>query len=100
MLVADIDEEGGRRTVASMERGRFCKADVRREADWKGLVEAAKEAFGGRVDCLVNCAGGTYRNKVGDNSSVRSFVCTCVCVGEKALIALTLMHGSSGTSRL
>lgn len=48
----------------SPETVRFRKADVRKEGDWKGIVEAARGAFG-RVDCLVNNAGATYRNKVG-----------------------------------
>ena len=63
--MADIDEDAGKRTVQSMpESMRFHKANVARASDWKSLVEATLEAFGGGIHCLVNNAGTTYRNKV------------------------------------
>ena len=62
--MADINEDGGKRTVQSMpESMRFHKANVAQASDWKRLVEATLEAFGG-IHCLVNNAGTTYRNKV------------------------------------
>ena len=62
MAVADINEDGGKRTVEAMPNSIFHKTDVAKERDWKSLVEATQDAFGG-IDCLVNNAGTTYRNK-------------------------------------
>ena len=62
-MVADINEDGGRRTVQSMpDSMRFHKANVTKESDWKSLVGYTQEAFGS-IDCLINNAGTTYRNK-------------------------------------
>lgn len=38
-------------------------ADVVERVDWELLVKMARERFGG-LDVVVNCAGGSYRNKV------------------------------------
>ena len=63
MVVADINEDGGKRTVAAMpDSMRFHKTNVAKESDWKRLVEATQTAFGS-INCLVNNAGTTYRNK-------------------------------------
>lgn len=63
--MADINEDGGKRTVQAMpDSMRFRKANVAKESDWKQLVEATKVEFGG-INCLVNNAGTTHRNKGG-----------------------------------
>lgn len=63
VVVADINEDGGKRTVQAMpDSMRFHKANVAKESDWKKLVEATKVEFGG-INCLVNNAGTTHRNK-------------------------------------
>ena len=63
MVVADINEDGGKRTVQAMpDSMKFHKTNVTKESDWKTLVEATQKAFGG-INCLVNNAGTTYRNK-------------------------------------
>lgn len=63
VVVADINIDGGRRTVSDRpESMRFHETNVAKENDWKSLVEATQDAFGG-IDCLVNNAGTTYRNK-------------------------------------
>lgn len=62
-MVADINEDGGKRTVQAMpDSMRFHKANVAKQSDWKRLVEATQTAFGS-INCLVNNAGITYRNK-------------------------------------
>ena len=62
-MVADINEDGGKRTIQSKpDSMRFHKANVAKESDWKTLVEVTQEAFGS-INCLVNNAGTTYRNK-------------------------------------
>ena len=63
VVVADVNEDGGKRTVQAMpDSMKFHKTNVTKESDWKKLVEATQEAFGG-INCLVNNAGTTYRNK-------------------------------------
>jgi NAD(P)-dependent dehydrogenase (short-subunit alcohol dehydrogenase family) len=61
VVVADIDEEGGRDTERAVEaaggRAAFVRADVTVEADVRAMVAFAEEAFGG-LDVLVNSAGG------------------------------------------
>ncbi|KAL6720431.1 hypothetical protein ACLMJK_002353 [Lecanora helva] len=52
IVVADIDEDGGKRTVEHMSKDmKFHKANVTKERDWRTLIEATQDAFGG-VDCL------------------------------------------------
>ena len=64
MIVADINKNGGKQTVDAMpESMKFHNTNVAKETDWKLLVEATQDAFG-RIDCLVNNAGTTYKNKV------------------------------------
>lgn len=57
VLVADVNEEGGRMTVQGIgESASYQTLDVRREQDWENAVAQAIERFG-RLDILVNCAG-------------------------------------------
>ncbi len=60
VVVADIDEEGGRETVRLIEatggRAAFIRADVASEADVRAMVAFAENTFGG-LDILVNNAG-------------------------------------------
>jgi NAD(P)-dependent dehydrogenase (short-subunit alcohol dehydrogenase family) len=62
VVVADIDDEGARETVARIEahdgRAASVRADVTREDDVRAMVEFAEETFGG-LDILVNNAGAT-----------------------------------------
>lgn len=62
-MVADINENGGKQTVDSMpDSMKFHYTNVAKEKDWKSLVEATQDVFG-KIDCLVNNAGTTYKNK-------------------------------------
>jgi len=60
VLVADVNEEGGREVVREIEarggRARFLRTDTAREEDVKAAIAAAREAFG-RLDVVVNNAG-------------------------------------------
>ncbi len=62
VVVADVDEAGGRETVSQIEaaggRAAFVRADVTREADARAMVAFAEETFGG-LDILHNNAGIT-----------------------------------------
>jgi len=59
VVVADIDEAGGRETVRMIEgvggRAAFFRADVRHDPESRDLVRFAEETFGG-VDVLINNA--------------------------------------------
>lgn len=58
VLIADLNEEGGQSAQAELgERGLFVKTDVTSEESVNAALDQAEEAFGGTVNCLVNCAG-------------------------------------------
>ncbi len=57
VVLVDVSADAGATKAATLgDRARFQRADVTSEADGKGAVATAIEAFG-RVDGLVNCAG-------------------------------------------
>ncbi|MGO8870059.1 MAG: glucose 1-dehydrogenase [Acidimicrobiales bacterium] len=60
VVVADIDEDGGRRTVELVEadggRASFVRTDVSVKADVRAMVDHAVTTFGG-LDCAHNNAG-------------------------------------------
>jgi NAD(P)-dependent dehydrogenase (short-subunit alcohol dehydrogenase family) len=59
VVVADIDEDGGLETVRRTDgRAAFVRADVTDEVDVRKMVSFAEDTFG-RLDILVNSAGGT-----------------------------------------
>ena len=62
VLVADIDEAGGRAVAQSLDGARFVPCDVSRCDDMKAAVAAAEDGFCG-LDILVNNAGWTHRNQ-------------------------------------
>jgi NAD(P)-dependent dehydrogenase (short-subunit alcohol dehydrogenase family) len=64
VLIADMQVEAGEKLAKELG-GRFARCDVTSEADGKGAVEAALQAFGG-IHVLVNCAGiGTAEKTIG-----------------------------------
>lgn len=64
VLITDINESDGQRVAQSAPGSiSFFKADVTSAEDWEKLMDAAQSRYG-RIDCLVNNAGTTYRNKV------------------------------------
>ncbi len=71
VVVADIDEEGGMKTVDEItKRGGkaiFIKTDVSKASDARGCVEVAVREFG-RLDCLFNNAGFNPVGTVVDTS--------------------------------
>jgi NAD(P)-dependent dehydrogenase (short-subunit alcohol dehydrogenase family) len=60
VVVADIDDDGGRETVALIEaaggQAAFVHADVSAKADVEAMVQYAVDTFGG-LDCAHNNAG-------------------------------------------
>ena len=62
VVIAEIHPENGKATAEAIEAAGgeaiFVATDITRAADVAGLVEASVERFG-RIDILVNCAGGS-----------------------------------------
>ena len=57
VVVADIDESGGRQTAAQLaDRAVFVKTDVRQEDDIHRLVDAATQRWG-KLDAVIHSAG-------------------------------------------
>lgn len=64
VLISDINEEGGKDVARERsDATSFLRADVSKEEDWHNIMETAQSRYG-RIDCLVNNAGTTYKNKV------------------------------------
>ena len=67
LVVNDIDDRGGARVAAEIERAQgqgsaiYLRADVSDDASVAGMVKRTLERFG-RIDILVNNAGTTHKN--------------------------------------
>ena len=62
VVVADIDQEKGEQVAADIGASAcFIAADVTRDSDWRRIVDAALDHFGG-LHVLVNNAGYTHVN--------------------------------------
>jgi len=62
VIIADFVEEAGQKTANEL-KCEFHKCNVTSREDWESIVKFADEKFG-KVDCVINNAGTTYRNKV------------------------------------
>jgi 3-oxoacyl-[acyl-carrier protein] reductase len=63
VAVADINEAGAKDVAGAIGAAAIAvRCDVTQRADIDALVAAARGAFGGRVDVVVNNAGWTHRN--------------------------------------
>jgi 3-oxoacyl-[acyl-carrier protein] reductase len=66
IVVADINAQGGEAIVAEIVKAggtaHFVSADVTKDASVKAMISAAVKTYGG-IDCVVNNAGWTHRNK-------------------------------------
>jgi len=57
LVLADIDEDGGRALAQSLsDKAHFVRTDATDDAQVRAMIDAAREKFG-RVDILVNNAG-------------------------------------------
>jgi len=61
VIIADFVEDVGQKTASEL-KCEFVRADVTKHADWENIVKVADEKFG-KINCVVNNAGTTYRNK-------------------------------------
>ena len=62
VVIADFAEEVGQKTASEL-KCEFVKCNVTNRADWEQVLKVTDEKFGG-IDCVINNAGTTYRNKV------------------------------------
>lgn len=63
VAVADINADGAKAVAAAIGKNAIpVTCDVTQRADIDKLVQATSEAFGGRIDVVVNNAGWTHRN--------------------------------------
>ena len=70
VLVADINEDGGKRTIQSMpDSMRFHKANVANADDWECLVDLQRSRFGD-MHCPVNNPPRVPRTVIRDISPV------------------------------
>jgi NAD(P)-dependent dehydrogenase (short-subunit alcohol dehydrogenase family) len=67
VIIADFAEDVGQKTADEL-KCEFVRCDVTKRADWENVMKVADEKFG-KIDCVINNAGTTYRNKVRDSSS-------------------------------
>ena len=64
VVVAELDAALGEATAREAGAGaRFVRTDVTDEESVKRMVQQARDAFG-RVDVLLNCAGGSLRSQL------------------------------------
>jgi 3-oxoacyl-[acyl-carrier protein] reductase len=64
VAVADINAAGAKTVAASIGASAIpVTCDVTKRADIDALIRATREAFGGRIDVVVNNAGWTHRNR-------------------------------------
>ena len=62
VVVADFVEDAGQKTADEL-KCEFHRTDVTKKDDWESLKKFCDEKFG-RIDCVINNAGTTYRNQV------------------------------------
>ncbi|KAF1984026.1 NAD(P)-binding protein [Aulographum hederae CBS 113979] len=64
VILGDLNEDAANATAKRIGGGniKVQKMDVCEEKDWKAVVEVCIQVFG-RLDCLVNNAGWSYKNK-------------------------------------
>lgn len=82
-MLLDFDSKKGEATAAELgENAAFYKVDVSDYASVERAMEATADAFGGRIDIMVNCAGivGPTKMKI-DEVDVNAFdrVCSNRC---------------------
>jgi NAD(P)-dependent dehydrogenase (short-subunit alcohol dehydrogenase family) len=61
VIIADFAEDVGQKTASELKCD-FVKCNVTSRSDWETLLKTADEKFG-KIDCVINNAGTTYRNK-------------------------------------
>ncbi|MCC7273460.1 MAG: glucose 1-dehydrogenase [Alphaproteobacteria bacterium] len=105
VVVNDVAEAGGRRVAdaiaAAGGRAAFVRADVATGAGVKALVDAAVASFG-RLDCMVNNAGVTHRNRpmteIDEAEFDRVFAVNVKAIYHSAIHCLPVFRAQGGGS--
>lgn len=71
VIIADFVEEVGKKSADELGC-EFHRTDVSKREDWESIKKFVDEKFG-RVDCIINNAGTTYRNKSTNDVSDEDF---------------------------
>ncbi|KAK5137350.1 hypothetical protein LTR08_008927 [Meristemomyces frigidus] len=82
VIIADFVEEAGQKTASEL-KCEFQKCNVTSRQDWEALLKFADEKFG-KIDCVINNAGTTYRNKPTNDVMDEDFD-KCFAVNVKAI---------------
>jgi 3-oxoacyl-[acyl-carrier protein] reductase len=92
VIVNDLNAEGGQRVAAEIRaaggQAAFVQADMTKTAEVKELVESSWKLYG-RLDCFVNNAGWTHRNRPALDVSEDEFD-RCYAVNVKSIYLSTL----------
>ena len=105
VIVNDIDAALGQKVTADIHaaggQARFVAGDVTRGDDWATLVAAA-QAFGGKLDVIVNNAGWTHRNRpmleVSEAEFDRVYAVNMKSIYWSAIHGVPAMQGNGGGS--
>jgi len=71
VFITDLQQDQLDVAISELSKSGTCKGlagNVTKEADVVAIVNAAKEAFGGKIDILINVAGIVAQNKIEDIS--------------------------------
>ena len=105
VIVNDIDAAAGERVAAAIRatagNAHFVQADVTRTADVQALVAAALQRYG-QLDCVVNNAGWTHRNRplleVSEADFDRVYAINVKSIYLTAIHAVPVMRAQGGGS--
>ena len=99
VIIADINEEKGKKAASSLEDAVFCKVDVTNSLQVRTMVQTCVDEFGG-LDILVNNAGIVQRNMpmqdVLEEDFDQIFAVNVKSIYLSALHAVPVMKGKGG----
>lgn len=99
VVVADINEDNGKRVAAAIEGAIYCKVDVTNNLHVRALVQTCVDEFGG-LDILVNNAGIVQRNmplqEVPEDDFDKIFAVNVKSIYFSALHAVPVMKQKGG----
>ncbi|GAB7363912.1 hypothetical protein MBLNU230_g4475t1 [Neophaeotheca triangularis] len=101
VVIADFVSDVGEKTAGELSCD-FVKCDVTKRADWESLLKVVDEKHG-KVDCIVNNAGTSYRNKPSsevedeDFDKVMDVNCRSIFYSAKVFVPYMQERGNGGT---
>ena len=99
VLIVDMNEELGQKTASEI-KCEFAKGNVTERKSWEDILKTVDEKFG-KLDIVVNNAGTTYRNKVGQHVShaIRTGTDACYSLPRMSQTKISTRSSSSMSSR-